>query len=112
MSRHLMLAPSLACPADCAYCFGPRMGGPAMSRETLEGVVRWQNAMGDAEALEITFHGGEPLVPGIEFYRMALPLLRQGLAPRRVRFAMQSNLWLLTKRPNDNYRRLKHESNP
>jgi uncharacterized protein len=27
---------------------------------------------------------------------MALPLLRDGLAPRRVRFAAQSNLWLLT----------------
>jgi uncharacterized protein len=27
---------------------------------------------------------------------MALPLLRDGLAPRRVRFAVQSNLWLLS----------------
>jgi uncharacterized protein len=67
-----------------------------MSRETLEALVRWQNALGDADGLEITFHGGEPLVPGIQFYSMALPLLRQGLRPRRVRYAMQSNLWLLT----------------
>jgi uncharacterized protein len=67
-----------------------------MSRGTLEAVVRWQNALGDPDGLEITFHGGEPLVPGVQFYSMALPLLRQGLAPRRVRFAMQSNLWLLT----------------
>lgn len=104
MSRHLMLAPSLACPADCAYCFGPRMAGPAMSRETLEAVVRWQNALGDTDGLEITFHGGEPLVPGIEFYRTALPLLRQGPAPRRVRFAMQSNLWLLTDELCDLFR--------
>jgi uncharacterized protein len=76
-----------------------------MSRETLEAVVEWQRALG-AEAgadagggpgtLEITFHGGEPLVPGAGWYRMALPLLRDGLAPRRVRFAIQSNLWLLT----------------
>jgi uncharacterized protein len=67
-----------------------------MTRETLEAVVRWQNAFGGSDTLEITFHGGEPLVSGIQFYTMALPLLRQGLAPRRVRFAMQSNLWLLT----------------
>jgi uncharacterized protein len=104
MSRHLMLAPSLACPASCGYCFGPRMGGPAMSRETLDAVVRWQNAAGDTEGLEITFHGGEPLVPGVQFYRMALPLLRQGLAPRRVRFAMQTNLWLLTDELCDLFR--------
>jgi uncharacterized protein len=80
------------------------MGGPPMRRETLQAVVRWQNALDDTDALEITFHGGEPLVPGIQFYRMALPLLRQGLAPRRVRFAMQSNLWLLTDELGDLFR--------
>jgi uncharacterized protein len=96
LPRHLMLVPSLACPASCAYCFGPHEGGALMAQATVGGVVRWQNALGGDDAIEITFHGGEPLVPGIQFYRMALPLLRQGLAPRRVQFAMQSNLWLLT----------------
>ena len=96
MPHHLMLVPSLACPASCAYCFGPHEGGAPMVQATVEAVVRWQNALGGDGAIEITFHGGEPLVPGIQFYRMALPLLRQGLAPRRVQFAMQSNLWLLT----------------
>lgn len=86
-----------------------------MSRETLEAVVRWQGAAGagraagagkavgdadraraDHDRIEITFHGGEPLVPGANWYRMALPLLRDGLAPHKVRFAVQTNLWLLT----------------
>jgi uncharacterized protein len=119
MSQHLMLVPSLACPASCAYCFGPHAGGKAMGRETLHAVVEWQRGMsaapsdGDDEAfagggeardtaphgngrLEITFHGGEPLVAGAGWYRAALPLLREGLTPRRTRFAVQSNLWLLT----------------
>jgi uncharacterized protein len=108
-----MLVPSLACPATCAYCFGPHAGGAVMRRQTLEAVVEWQQALsagGDGDdnegggsgsrpndrALEITFHGGEPLVPGAAFYRMALPLLRDGLAPRPLRFAAQSNLWLLS----------------
>jgi uncharacterized protein len=60
--------------------------------------------LGGNDALEITFHGGEPLVPGVQFYRMALPLLRQGLVPRRVQFAMQSNLWLLTDELCDLFR--------
>jgi uncharacterized protein len=95
--RHLMLVPSLACPASCAYCFGPHEGGPPMNHETIEAIVRWQNALDDSGApLEITFHGGEPLVPGIDFYRAALALLRDGLAPRKVSFGIQSNLWLLT----------------
>ena len=104
---HLILVPTLACPATCAYCFGPHAGGKTMGRETLENVVEWQLALGAEEdatladgprsgTLEITFHGGEPLVPGVDWYREAHPLLRDGLAPRRVRFAVQSNLWLLT----------------
>ncbi len=101
MTGHLMLLPSLACPAQCAYCFGPRSGdGAVLSRDTLEAVVDWQQELGGgpADEIEITFHGGEPLVAGAAFYRMALPLLRDGLAPRRVRFAAQSNLWLLDRR--------------
>ncbi len=96
MSSQLMLVPSLACPARCGYCFGPHAGGKSMRRETLEAVVDWQEALGDGDRLELTFHGGEPLVPGANWYREALPLLRDGLASRRVRFAAQSNLWLLT----------------
>jgi uncharacterized protein len=108
MAQHLMLVPSLACPASCAYCFGPHAGGKTMSLETLEAVVEWQRGFGASVAvaaggpgrgagtLDITFHGGEPLVPGAAWYREALPLLRDGLAPCKVRFAVQSNLWLLT----------------
>jgi uncharacterized protein len=95
-AQHLLLVPSLACPASCGYCFGPHQGKARMSLETVEAVVRWQSSQGNDRPLDITFHGGEPLVAGAEFYRAALPLLRQGLAPRRVRFSMQSNLWLLT----------------
>ena len=109
VSQHLMLVPSLACPASCAYCFGPHAGGTTMGRETLEAVVEWRRALAAESAaeqgtLEITFHGGEPLVPGARWYREALPLLRDGLAPRRVRFAAQSNLWLLTDELCDLFR--------
>jgi uncharacterized protein len=95
-SYNLMLLPTLACPASCSYCFGPHAGGRSMRRETLESIVDWQQQDGKGKPLEITFHGGEPLLPGAAFYRMTLPLLRDGIAPRQVRFAVQSNLWLLT----------------
>ncbi|MHB1160837.1 MAG: TIGR04083 family peptide-modifying radical SAM enzyme [Chloroflexota bacterium] len=89
-----MIAPSLRCPAGCAYCFGPHEGGSPMRHETLEAVGRWLGAGDGRDALDITFHGGEPLVPGTSFYRLALPSLCAGRP--RVRFAIQSNLWLLT----------------
>jgi uncharacterized protein len=76
-----------------------------MRRKTVEAVVRWQDALDDSnEPLEITFHGGEPLVPGTEFYRTALPLLRDGLAHRKVRLGIQSNLWLLTNELGELFR--------
>ncbi|HPO84981.1 MAG: TIGR04083 family peptide-modifying radical SAM enzyme [Anaerolineae bacterium] len=96
MSTHLILIPSLACPAKCSYCFGPHTGGATMKQEMVESIICWQTALGNREPLELTFHGGEPLVPGADFYRLALPILRQGLAPRKVKFSIQSNLWLLT----------------
>lgn len=105
MSRHLMLVPSTACPANCLYCFGPHASNIIMGREVLDAVVNWLNAKQDYQPLDITFHGGEPLVPGAEFYRMALPLLRQGLMPREIRLSVQSNLWLLTDELCDLFRK-------
>lgn len=98
MSQHLMLIPTLDCPAECYYCFSPhRDSGSTMSRQTLEAIARWQRKSGETGTpLEIIFHGGEPLVPGATFYREALPFLQEALAPRRVSFAVQSNLWLLS----------------
>lgn len=87
-----MLIPSQACPASCAYCFGPHQGGPVMQRATLQTVIRRQNSLDSNRALDITFHGGEPLVPGAAFYREALPLLRHGLSTRQISFSIQSNL--------------------
>jgi uncharacterized protein len=64
--------------------------------ETIQAVVDWQNTISEGEKLEITFHGGEPLVAGIEFYKKSLPILGEGFSSRKVNFAIQSNLWLLT----------------
>jgi len=97
MQRNIMIVPSLACPASCSYCFGPHQGNTQMNQGVIESVIRWQGSVQSDDSLNITFHGGEPLVAGLDFYRMALPLLRDGLAPRRVHFSMQSNLWLLTE---------------
>ena len=104
MTRHLLLVPSLACPASCKYCFGPHQGNGSMTADTLRAVIRWQHQLGDVEPLEITFHGGEPLLPGIEFYRQVLPALRDGLGSRLRGFAMQSNLWRLTPELCDLFR--------
>lgn len=96
MSRHLMVVPGLDCPCKCKYCFGPHQGSGRMSEETVNAIVQWQKSLGDTNPLQITFHGGEPLAIGSQFFRTALPILRDGLVNLRTRFILQSNLWLLT----------------
>jgi len=91
-----MLVPSTNCPAACRYCFGPHQGDRVMTAATVDTVVQWLAGLGGRGPLEITFHGGEPLTAGTEYFRHALSALRDGLPERRIHFALQTNLWLLT----------------
>lgn len=93
MPEHLMVLPTLNCPASCAYCFGPRLDGGVMPLSIIDGIIRWQSMQ--EGRLELTFHGGEPLAAGIGFYKEALPRLRNGLKAREPILSMQSNLWLM-----------------
>ena len=95
--RRIMLLPSAGCPAACRYCFGPHDGDIMplsvldASAVFIEGL--WQHsAPGD-----ITFHGGEPLMAGHEWFAYALDRLTRTLH-HSVRFGIQSNLWLLNQR--------------
>ncbi len=62
---------------------------------TLERTAAWLEGQPSNEALEVTFHGGEPLLAGADFYAAALPLLQKAWPGKDVRFSVQSNLWRL-----------------
>ncbi|NYT08238.1 MAG: TIGR04083 family peptide-modifying radical SAM enzyme, partial [Methanomicrobiales archaeon] len=92
---HVMLIPTLGCPARCSYCWSSEPGSPVMDIETIGEVVEWLRDF-PQDRVTFTFHGGEPLLAGADFYRRALPLLAEGLARMNPDFAMQTNLWLMT----------------
>lgn len=92
---HIMLIPTLGCPARCSYCWSSEPGSPVMSIATVGEVVEWLKSFRN-DHVTFTFHGGEPLLAGAEFYRQALPLIASGLEHLRPEFALQSNLWLMT----------------
>jgi hypothetical protein len=46
------------------------------------------------QPIDLTFHGGEPLIAGLAWYRRNLPRLRQHIG-HRLKLHLQSNLWLL-----------------
>ena len=58
-------------------------------------MVKWLKIFRD-EPVTFTFHGGEPLLAGADFYRKALPLLAESLSHLKPAFALQSNLWTIT----------------
>jgi len=92
---HVMIVPTLGCPANCSYCWSSEEGSPVMSIETIKAIVDWLRDFKD-EPVTFTFHGGEPLLAGPAFYREALPLLAEGLPHLTPEFALQTNLWRMT----------------
>ena len=90
-----MLIPTLGCPSKCRYCWSSDVNSPRMSIDTIKDVVVWMKDLTDNQ-VTFTFHGGEPLLAGADFYREALPLLAEGLPHLDPAFAIQTNLWLMT----------------
>ena len=95
MAFHVMLIPTLGCPSNCNYCWSSEEGSPLMSQDIIEEVAEWLQNFRD-EPVTFTFHGGEPLLAGYEFFNKALPILARKLSHLKPAFALQSNLWNLT----------------
>ena len=92
---HVMIIPTLGCPSKCAYCWSSEVDSPIMSIETVKDIVAWLKDF-RSDPVTFTFHGGEPLLAGADFYRQALPLLTGELQHIEPNFALQTNLWKLT----------------
>jgi uncharacterized protein len=87
-----------SCNLDCAYCYyldkAPTIYEncqPVMSPELLEEYIR--QYIGANEVPEVTFvwHGGEPLLAGIDFYRRAIEFQRKYAAGKTIINSLQTN---------------------
>ncbi|WP_369425810.1 TIGR04083 family peptide-modifying radical SAM enzyme, partial [Methanothrix sp.] len=92
---HIMIIPTLGCPSRCSYCWSSDVSSPVMKIDTVREIVQWLKDIG-TDQITITFHGGEPLLAGANFFREALPLLADGLSHLNPTFAIQTNMWLMT----------------
>ena len=79
----LMVKPAgSACSMRCQYCYyidNPESGSRFMSEEILEQTVRSYAAAASYPVLSYVWHGGEPTLRGIEFYKKAVELQRKYL---------------------------------
>lgn len=95
---HFMPVMSLACNASCSYCFGPNKG-ETMSSGMLKHVTGFMhkvvNETGQSH-VNITFHGGEPLMAGLALWEQALSGIREAFGDHKTTLNIQSNLWNLS----------------
>lgn len=103
ISFNLMIKPcGSLCNLDCRYCYyldkSRLYGGhePVMSEELLERAIR--DYLSTCETTEVTFnwHGGEPLMAGLDFYRKAVALEKKYADGKIVHNTLQTNGTLIT----------------
>jgi uncharacterized protein len=88
-----MIIPTLNCPGNCKYCWGSDKKAEVMDIQIIKDIKAWLEEFRSDDPVHFTFHGGEPLLAGYEFYKEAFPILNS--LKNNSGYSMQSNLWLL-----------------
>lgn len=90
-----------ACNLRCRYCYYLEKsklypGGNMMSEEMLDRFIKQYIEAQPVPQVLFTWHGGEPLLRGLDFYKKALQLQRYHSLGMRVDNCIQTNGMLLT----------------
>ena len=101
---NLMIKPAGSlCNLDCSYCYyldkAEIYGGrePRMSLEMLETCIRKYIEANEVKQVCFNWHGGEPLVMGLDFYRKALEFERKWGGGKEIHNTIQTNGTLLNR---------------
>lgn len=87
----IIAKPTRLCNADCSYCCSPPDGHDSWKERELR--LLFSALRGNLEpGATFIWHGGEPLLMGPDFYRMAWEISRE-ITPE-LKFSVQSNLLL------------------
>ena len=92
------IEPVKGCNLCCRYCYADNRSGMVMSHDllsmALEKIVRYVEKCGFNE-IHFVWHGGEPLLAGIEFFRHAMAVLKNLTSATYCRHFIQTNGLLL-----------------
>lgn len=101
---NLMIKPAGSlCNLDCHYCYyldkAEIYGGrePKMSLEMLEKLTREFIDANAAPEVTFNWHGGEPLVMGLDFYKKAVEFQKKYASGKTVRNTLQTNAVLVNR---------------
>ena len=85
-----------ACNMACHYCYYSKPKQAPMDLQTLEMFVQQYIAMQTTGHVLFTWHGGEPMLRPLSFYRKAIELQRKYADGRHIENCIQTNGTLLT----------------
>ncbi|MBE6251858.1 MAG: anaerobic sulfatase maturase [Bacteroidales bacterium] len=98
LAFNLMIKPAGSmCNLDCHYCYyldkAEIYSGrqPKMDLSMLETVTRQYIEANDVPEVTFNWHGGEPLVMGLDFYRKAVEFQRKYASGKRIHNTIQTN---------------------
>ncbi len=98
------------CNMDCHYCYyldkAELYGGrqPIMSVELLEEYVRQYIEANDVPLVTFVWHGGEPLIAGIDYYRKAVEFQKKYKGDKQIDNSLQTNGLLVNEEWCDFFR--------
>ena len=94
----IMLKPAgSACNLDCHYCYyldkAVQYGGrqAVMDDQLLELCIKQYIRANEVDTVQFCWHGGEPLLLGLDFYRRAMELQRRYADGKRIENTLQTN---------------------
>ncbi len=94
---NILLMPTDSCNMDCVYCFncGHTKNQGKMSIETLRRI--YDITFTNFSDVTLVWHGGEPLMMGLEFYKKAIEMQKE-YSGITIRNRIQTNLSLLDEK--------------
>ena len=111
MAFNIMLKPAGSlCNLDCHYCYyldkSEIYGGhePRMTEQMLEMVVREYIKANDVPEVQFNWHGGEPLVLGLDFYKKAIEFEKLYAGDKKIHNTIQTNGTLINSEWADFFR--------
>lgn len=93
-----------ACNLDCTYCYyldkAVQYGGreAVMSDELLELYIKQYIEANEVDTVQFCWHGGEPLLLGLDFYRKAIAFQQKYAGGKRIENTLQTNGVLVDER--------------